>query len=227
MRGRNIKTRLITALFLIPSLASAQGPPAPQSSMRVDSNVVWDAPPNFREILDRKCDRLVHPAFQSCFINLMKELGASPEAVKFAMLADSSGFVRHFVHAGTVDIAYVSYPFRANENFGITLVNGHPGMIDVDDFQFVDLTPMKSDSTYLRILETFPDASVWPGDRFHLNQPEYESLNGRGQRFVVDYLIRNGCHACEDIGVARFAFDFREDGSFEGTSFLGVTSLAR
>lgn len=176
-------------------------------------------------MLDKRCDSLTSPAFQNCFIALMRELRATSEAVRFTALTDTTGYVRHFIDTGIVGVAYVAYPFRANENFGITLVNGRPGMIDVDDFQFVDLTELKKDPTYLKIVGSFPDASVWPGDRFNFDQPSCTTLPGGGQSFVLAYIIRNGCHACEHIGMARFAFNFDKDGNFTGTHLIGVESL--
>jgi hypothetical protein len=157
----------------------------------------------------------------------MKEMGATSEAIRFTELTDTTGYMRRLVHAGSVDIAYVCYPFRANENFGVTLVNGRPGMIDVDDFQYVDLTLLKKDSTYLDIVNEFPDAAVWPGDRYLFNQPVCEPLPGGGQRFAVEYLLKNGCHACANLAAVKFAFDFDRAGIFIGTRLISVTRLGK
>ncbi len=226
---RQLNNKILPVLFfiLLARGADAQDVVVTTAATRIDSNVVWHPPSDFRKIMGRRCSALASPNFQRCFISLMTDLGASAEAVRFAALTDTTGYVRHFINTGIVDVAYVSYPFRANENFGISLVNGIPDMIDVDDFQFVDLTTLKKDSVYLDIVGRFPDASVWPGDRFAFDQPVSQSLTGGGQRFIVSYNIRNGCHACEQIGIARFAFDFDNYGKFEGTRLLDVVSLVR
>ncbi len=225
--GRNIKTNIIFPLTLFVLAASVRVAAAQAAAPRLDSNVVWTPSPHFSLVMDERCGRIGSARSRQCFLILMKELGASSEAVRFSALIDTTGFARKFVNTGVVDIVFVSYPFRANENYGITLVNGRPGMIDVDDFQFVDLTELKKDSMYMRTLGSFPDASLWPGDRFNFEQPECESLPGGGQRFVVSYTIRNGCCACERIGTARFAFDFAADGKFEGTRLIRVMSPVR
>ncbi len=220
-----MKTIGVIIILFFSACAEAQTVTPPGPRARIDSGAVWHPPSVFREMMDGRCDSLISPGFQKCFIALMRELGASPQAVRFTVLTDTTGYVRHFVDAGLIGVAYVAYPFRANENFGITLVNGRPGMIDVDDFQFVDLTELKKDSTYLKIVDAFPDASIWPGDRFHFDQPSCTPLPGGGQRFVLTYIIRNGCHACEHIGIADFAFDFDKDGKLAGSRLVGVESL--
>jgi predicted secreted protein len=52
-----------------------------------------------------------------------------------------------------------------------------------------------------------------------------DSLPDQGQRFVVEYRLRNLCHACELVGFARFAFDFDHAGQFLGTRLRGVAVL--
>ncbi len=224
-RWLNKKIIGLTVMLFSSVCAEAQTSALAGTGARFDSSAVWHPPAGFREMLDKPCDSLTSSALQNRLIALMRELGATSEAVRFTVLTDTTGYLRHFVDAGIVGVAYVAYPLRANENFGITLVNGRPEMIDVDDFQFVNLTELKKDSTYLKIVDAFPDASVWPGDRFHFDQARCTQLPGGGQRFVLTYVIRNGCHACEHIGIAHFAFDFDKDGNFTGTRLLGVTSL--
>lgn len=220
-----LKTATLSLLTLMAACAYAQTEKAHPLFMHVDSNVVWQAPPDFRALLDKNCDSLEGRAFQRCFLDLMRENGATQEAIHFTMLTDTTGYVRHFVNSGAVDIAYVFYPFRANENFGITLVNGTPATIDVDDLRFLDLTELKKDSTYLSIVDSFPDAAVWPGDRYHFSEPRYESLPGGGQRFIVRYLLKNACHACRNVGIVDFSFDFDSSGTFEGTRLLHVLPI--
>ncbi len=194
---------------------------------RIDSQSVWHPPGDFKKRMDKECAHLSAPAFQVCVYSLMRELGASPQALYFTSLTDTTGYIRDFRNTGNVDIAYVFYPYRANENFGVMLVNGNPRIVDVDDFSMVKLTLLKKDSTYLKIVREFPDAAVWPGDRYHLTRPESETLPDGTQRFIVNYWLLNGCHACKRIGTVTFAFDFDKHGLFMGTKLIGVNSLAK
>ena len=217
----------IVFVLLICSIASAQSINPESPTTRFDSTAVWHPPADFRKAFDSRCDTLRGTAFQDCFLKLMRKMGATREALGFAELTDTTGYVRRIVNAGTVDIAYVCYPFRANENYGVTLVNGRPGMIDVDDFQYVDLTLLRKDTTYLNILNDFPDAAVWPGDRYLFDQPGYKTLPDGGQRFIVEYMLKNGCHACANLAAVSFAFDFDSAGNFIGTRLVSVTRLGQ
>lgn len=219
-----MKTAAFLLLAFVPA-AFAQSEKPQSHFTRIDSSVVWNAPADFMTVFHSTCDSLEGAAFQDCFLKVMKEMGASEEAIRFTRLTDTTGYVRRFADAGTVGIAYVFYPFRANENFGVTLVNGKPGMIDVDDFSYVDLPALKKDSTYLRILDSFPDAAVWPGDRYRFDRPKCVSLPDGGQRFIVQYLLKNACHACENIGIVDFAFDFDSHGNFIGTKLVRVAPV--
>lgn len=218
---------LILSVLLFTAAAMAQGKGTTNPIPHFDSTSVWHPPADFRKVFDSTCDTLRGDAFQACFLKTMRGMGASEEAVRFAELTDTTGYVRKFVKSGLVDIAYVCYPFRANENYGVILVNGRPGMIDVDDFQYVDLTPLKRNTMYLHIVNDFPDAAVWPGDRYLFDQPILQPIPGGGQRFIVKYILQNGCHACRHLAVVEFGFDFDRNGIFKGTRLLRVTSLLR
>lgn len=219
---------LFTMMFCIPVIgAYGQANPGLSAFPRIDSQSVWNPPGDFKEKMDKECAHLSAPAFQKCIYSLMRKLGASPEALYFTSLTDTTGYIRDFRNTGNVDIAYVFYPYRANENFGVMLVNGSPRIMDVDDFSMVKLTLLRKDTTYLKIVGEYPDAAVWPGDRYHLTQPEPETLPGGGQRFLVKYWLLNGCHACKRIGTVTFAFDFNKHGLFVGTRLVRVISLVK
>ncbi len=222
-----MKTVTVVFLLAFSAAARAQDHYVTNDLPHFDSTSVWQAPANFRKVFDNACDTLSGEAFQACFLRVMHEMGASDEAVRFAELTDTTGYVRRFEQSGVVGIAYVCYPFRANENYGVTIVNGKPGMIDVDDFQYVDLAQLKKDSTYLHIINEFPDAAVWPGDRYLFDQPLRETMPDGGLRFIVKYILQNGCHACRHLAVVEFGFDFDRNGNFMGTRLVRVTSLLR
>jgi predicted secreted protein len=153
----------------------------------------------------------------------MKGSGASPEAIAFSRDMGNEAWLRAFRESGRVDIAYVTYPFRANENQGILLVNGDPSPVDVDGSAVPSRGALEKDLVFEALAKRYPDISLWPGDRFGTDQPVAEQLPGGGTRFHVGYLLRNGCHACEEIGSAVFAFDFDSGGRFTGTKLMMVT----
>lgn len=88
----------------------------------------------------------------------MKKAGATPAAVEFSKQLGEPGFVRDFRAAGPVDIAYVLYPYRANENQSWLIVNGDPPAIDVDNSKLVTVAAraLKNNATYAGLAKAHP-----------------------------------------------------------------------
>jgi hypothetical protein len=196
--------------------------PAAGASDRVGPKAVWKASPEVIVKLRAECS--ADPAkVGACFTQFMQSAGASSEAVAFAKsLADKGyGYLRAFRRTGRVDIAYVEYVFRANEMEGVFLVNGDPPMIDVDDGQYLSPLVQQKNTDYAALLRQYPQATVWPADRGETNAPTVVSST-HGQQFDVEYRLRNGCHACAQIGTELVAFRFDDSGRFHGTMVLGV-----
>lgn len=188
----------------------------------IGPDAVWHPPASFRERVMEKCSSATVQDISGCFISVMKDSKASPEAVAFAGKSGNMAHLRGFRSAGTVDIAFVEYPFRANENYACALVNGDPAVIDVDDYAIVQKVDLKNDKTFTEIASTFPKAELWPGDRFGADCIVPEAAPGGMQRFLVTYRLLNGCHACEVLGLAKVSFDFDNKGKFIGTELLTV-----
>jgi hypothetical protein len=148
----------------------------------------------------------------------MQQGGASPQAVAFAKSFAGNGlaYVRAFRKVGLIDIAYIEYAFRANELDGVLLVNGHPSIIDVDSEKFVSEENFSRDPTFAALAKKYPQISIWPGDRYHTGTPSAKPLESGGQSFAVDYVLRDGCHACAQIGTASLTFAFDERGRYSG-----------
>jgi predicted secreted protein len=189
----------------------------------IGADAVWNAGPSFPGKVQEKCGALSVPELGECFSRVMKESGASIDAIAFARRMENDAWMRAFRDTGRVDIAYVTYPFRANENQGVLLVNGDPELIDVDDFVLPMKGELEKDLVYAGLAKRFPDISFWPGDRYSTEFPVALLLSGGGQRVYVGYVLRNGCHACEEIGSAVFAFDFASNGKFAGNKLMIVT----
>jgi predicted secreted protein len=209
---------LATQSFAVENVKKSSVP-----ATQLGAGAVWNAGPSFPGKVQEKCGALSIPELGECFSRVMKESGASTEAVAFARRMENEAWMRAFRDTGRVDIAYVTYPFRANENQGLMLVNGDPDLIDVDNFVLPMKGELEKDPVYAGLLKRFPDISFWPGDRYSTELPVALLLSGGGQRIYVGYVLRNGCHACEEIGSAVFAFDFAANGKFTGNKLMLVT----
>ncbi len=218
MRNFAILTLTLFCCGIIGAYEKAQ---ALQSSEAIGPEAVWDSDERSQKKLHEECGSLAGPV-DKCFISFMEKSGASPQAAAFARLLDRRGYLRGFRKAGPVDIAYVAYPFRANENYGYLLVNGDPTMIDVDNLNALPKKQLESDPKYMKLAAKFPDIAIWPGDRYSTEHPIMERLPDGGQRFVVEYRLTDFCHACEVVGKARFGFDFDPKGKFLGIKALQV-----
>lgn len=210
-------------LTLVPALASR-----PQlSGLPIDSLAVWDPSPHTLSAIRGKCSGGDPAVLNQCFLSKMEKAGASLQAVAFAKSFAQTGlaYLRGFRKVGPVDIAYIEYAFRANELEGVLLVNGEPPPINVDDAKFLAPENFLKDPTYVALARKYPQISIWPGDRFDMNKPSVKHLESGGLSFAVDYILRDGCHACAQIGTATLTLSFDKRGIFSGVQVQSV--LAR
>jgi hypothetical protein len=204
-------------LFALASAAAALArqaePPAPPPSP-VGPDAVWSPPPDFRAAMHNACDKGAPAHFGECFVTQMQKAGATGPALAFARRTGNQGYLRDFRNTGKVDVAHAEYPFRANQNQVCFLVNGDPAMIDVDDPQWINKAVLEANPVYADLLKRFPKLMIFPGTRFGETAPAGGNLKTGGQRFDLDYLLRDGCRACTAVGSMKVAFDFDVNGKF-------------
>ncbi|MEQ1473449.1 MAG: protease inhibitor I42 family protein [Candidatus Acidiferrum sp.] len=193
---------------------------------KVSVDVVFTAPPEFADAVKKTCEDLQSDKLQDCFATEMKKAKATPAAAEFSKQLGEPGFVRDFKVAGAVDIAYVFYPYRANENQSCLIVNGDPAVIDVDNHKLVGAGALKFNSTYVALSKNRKEVSLWPGDRYGTETPDVEMGSMAGAHIIVNYRLREECHACAVLGHAWYSFDFDAKGKFLGAKLFGV-SVAR
>jgi len=107
-------------------------------------------------------------------------------------------------HEGPVAFGWITYPLRANTNYGLLLLNGHPSIVNVENFKLLDTKTMKSSPQFQDLRNQFPKVDVWPGDRDGKTWPNAQLGPNGGTQFVVGYPLINGCHACARAGSAIF-----------------------
>ena len=185
---------------------------------RLGADAVWNPSPQVLSAIHQKCAKGDPADLNECFLAEMRVAGASSQAVGFAKSNSGKGliFVRAFRKVSVVDIAYIEYPFRANEVDGVLLVNGDPATIDVDGQKFVARENFSKDPIYAALAKKYPNISIWPADRFHINKPLVKHSESGQLLFAVDYILRDGCHACAQIGTTSLIFTFDKDGRFNG-----------
>ena len=202
----------------------------PARHQRITAAAVWSPYPDALAAIRAKCGDAGDPSrIENCFLGEMKSAGASAEAVAFARSAADIGviYMRAFRKVGPVDVAYIQYVFRANELDGVFLVNGDPSPIDVDDEDMLPKARLQGNSAYSDLAAQYPNISVWPADRFDTKLPALTDTGWGTQTFAVNYILRDGCHACVTIGAATVDFVFDTDGKFQGAKVIAVKPSQR
>jgi inhibitor of cysteine peptidase len=205
-------------------LAAQQDPaPVPSPAKVVRSAAVWRPVAETLDSVRAQCGPDPQN-LESCSLDAMARSYASPAAIAFSKSMAASGviYLRAFREAGRVDIGYIEYVFRANELEGVVLVNGDPSPIDVDDPKWLTREMLAQNSVYGELAAKYPNISVWPADRTNPRLPEVLPRNDGGQDFLVRYLLRDGCHACAEIGNARAVFSFDANGKFTAARLQNV-----
>ena len=155
----------------------------------------------------------------------MQKAGASPQAIAFLHEMHNDAYLAKFEDTGRVSIAWAIYPYRANSNTSCLLVNGTPRLVDVDDLSRLPHSQLKSDAGWTTLVAKHPKAMLWPADRSGMTGVAAESSGGGGQRFLVDYMVLDGCHACARLARVHYAFDFDSTGRLLGVRFVDLNAL--
>ncbi len=200
---------------------------AKQDSGNIGTSAVWQIPSQFMAHAHSVCDQSSTSSVGECMIDQMPEAGAPADAVSFTReLYQQShgefGIMTGFQDEGSLAFAWITYPLRANTNYGFLLVNGHPRIINVEDLKLLDTKTMKQSFQFQDLKRQFPKVDVWPGDRDGMIWPNSQPGPNGGIQFTVQYPLINGCHACARAGFAIFNWNFDARGKFLGTSFQGM-----
>lgn len=214
---------LLASLFVCVSL-SAQSKAAPG---KIDASSVWQLPAQFMTKAHAACEKQSDSNYADCVIGQMAGAGAPANAVQFTreLFRQSHGefgVMTGFQDEGLVAFAWITYPLRANTNYGFLLLNGQPRIVNVEDLKLLDVKTMKQSSQFQNVKRQFPKVDVWPGDRDGKTWPNSQVGPGDGVEFTLAYPLRNGCHACANAGQAIFNWNFDASGKFLGTSFQGM-----
>jgi len=196
-------------------------------SAKIGASATWQMPPEFMKTAHAACDQSSSSAYGECMIGQMAKAGAPAEAVSFTreLYKESHGefgIMTGLQNEGPVAFAWITYPLRANTNYGLLLVNGKPRIVNVEDLKLLDVKTMKQSAQFQDLKGQFPNVDLWPGDRDGKTWPNSQAGPNGGTQFTVGYPLRNGCHACASAGSAIFNWNFNAQGEFLGTTFQGM-----
>jgi hypothetical protein len=220
MRKRNLLLSVVCLAGCL--MAQSKG-----GAAKVGASAVWPVTPQFMTAAHAVCDS--QGGNIDCLISQMSKAGAPAAAVSFtrALYKQSHGdfgIMTGFQgNEGPVSFAWITYPLRANTNYGLMLVNGRPPLVNIEDLKLLDTKTMKQSPQFQDLKNQFPQVDIWPGDRDGKTWPEAQAGTNGGTQYVVGYPLINGCHACARAGSAIFTWNFDAHGKFLGTAFQGMT----
>src|SRR5437870_273812 len=157
------KQRLLLAVICLAGCLMAQSKPGPA---KIDASAVWQVTPQFLRTAHAACDS--HPGDVECLIDQMSKAGAPAAAVNFTrelykQSHSEFGIMTGFQgHEGPVAFAWITYPLRANTNYGLLLVNGRPAIVNVEDLKQLDTKTMKQSPQFQDLKNQFPQVDLWP-----------------------------------------------------------------
>ncbi len=228
-----MKLTVLATALLLSTFAFTQNPnatmPPGSGAGRITAASVWQIPSTFLAAAHKACDSAGQPpSFAECFIDQMQPAGASAAAVAFTRVlfrqsGGDVGIMTGFNAVGPVDVAFITYPLRANTNYGLVFVNGSPKIINAEDLKLLDQAAMQQSPQFQNTKSQFPKTTLFPGDRDGTTWPNANSNSEGGKSFTLGYPMLNGCHACEKVGTAEFNWKFGPTGKFLGTVFMGMT----
>ena len=157
--------RHLLAIALFSGCVIAQSPSGPP---KIDGSAVWQIPPQFLAKAHAACDK--SPGDGKCLIAQMAKAGAPTAAVSFTRELYKQnhgefGIMTGYQPQAPLAIAWITYPLRANTNYGLLLVNGQPSIVNVENLQLLDRKTMQQSSQFQDLKNQFPKVDLWPGDR--------------------------------------------------------------
>ena len=167
---------------------------------------IWDPGEETRLTRLHECSR---DTLTECVTAIMQDSGVPRQAIEF--FRTTGWFLGDFQEMGRVDMGTVADPWRANDNVQPVFLNGTPLVVYPEE----EVRPVyiELDPDYDVLVASFPHLSLWPG---HGALETLSTLEGGGQRFVLQFDLVDGCHACGTGYRARIAFDFGVDGTYLG-----------
>jgi len=157
-----------------------------------------------------------------CLLNEMSASGASSQALDFAAQLNGHGYMNDFKPLGEIDAAYIYFVFRSPNKEGCLLVNCSPNLMDVDDVDLLPIGDLKQNITYKELEKSYPNITLFPGDRLGTDYPHKLDLPNHGEEIIINYNLRNGCYDCQLLGYTEFAFNFDSTGKFMGIKFVSI-----
>ncbi len=186
----------------------------------ITAESIWAAPDGAVQELHSQCGP-VQPGRAICYRAVAARHGASPAALDAIDLLQGEGHITGYRAVGRVDLAAALFPFRANQNATLLVVNGEPPLVDADGPAL--LARMRGETRTGEAAA--PPAFPFPGDRFPLEAITVEPTPDGGLLLVLPYELRT-CRACPILATLWYSLPFDAAGRFRGFVFARAAGEA-
>jgi hypothetical protein len=131
------------------------------------------------------------------------------------------GFFEKIRHYNKVDVARVSV-IAANEPVRYFMISYQGELID--PLRLVNRIDITRNRHYDSMAKDFPRIELWG---IVLGFPKSQQLSDHRTRLIFQQKLLNGCHACEQAGIAEIAYDFDKEGRFLNTTLLKLIPISQ
>lgn len=199
------------------------------SDDKIGASAVWDPGDQALQQIRESCKNGDPEDHSQCFIDHMADAGASAEAVEFTQeYAQEHGgaiaILKDFHPLDAVDLGHAYFPEAQDTQWSVLLLNGLPEILETSDVKLLPQKELALDPQYAALRGAHPQIGIFPGGSTLQAgaSPPMQKLSDGGQRFVIDYTLREGCFSCDLLGHATFSFDFNPAGQFQGARLVKV-----
>ncbi len=223
--------KYISIVVLILTLMCCAGMSVEPKSAAVGTGAIWSPDPKIIDKMREECWNvnpflLIPQKAAQCCIDIMKGVGAPPEAVAFssAMLknrTDTFCYMSSFRKISIVDMANIVCPFKDDSTSDMVLLNGQPAIVWINDLNNLNKIDLFSEPEYGKMLRRHNEALLWP---FTSGLTGVKKLPGGGERYMFNFRLLNGCEGCPLSGTMTVAYDFSADGHFMGVTLIELVT---
>jgi hypothetical protein len=199
------------------------------SDDKFGTSAIWDPGDQALEQIREGCKNGDPEDHTQCFIDHMADAGASAEALDFTQEyaqehGGSLAILKDFHPLDAVDLGQAYFPEAKDTRWSVLLLNGLPEILDTSDVKLLPQKELTLDPQYTALRGAHPQIAIFPGGGALQPgvSPPMQKLSRGGQRFVIDYTLREGCVSCTLLGHATFGFDFDPTGQFQGARLIKV-----
>ncbi len=180
-------------------------------SQQADAATVFSQKAVWQGNIDRCYDQ---DNIDSCVIATIEKSGNvdAARAARYLAKKGEVGYLSGWQKVGSVGIAEVKYPFRANTNSETLLIPLTGKAVEVASFA----EKPEALAGWQTFAKQHPDASPWPPGELIASKSD-----SRGASFVFGYQIRT-CHACENIASAQVRYAFNTKGQFVKSELISI-----